>query len=127
MFLPGESQEREAWWAAVYGVAQSRTGLKPRSSKHTHNMMGVKGNRIIQVLSKLCAKFADPYRVSNKYTVTHINTFCLLFLIEVLEKARATHSSILAWETASTEEPREAIVYGVTKSQTRLNSCSNID
>ena len=45
--------------------------------------MGVKGNRIIQVLSKLCAKFADPYRVSNKYTVTHINTFCLLFQHDV--------------------------------------------
>ena len=24
-FLPGESQGREAWWAAVYGVAQSWT------------------------------------------------------------------------------------------------------
>ena len=26
--LPGESQGRGAWWAAVYGVAQSRTRLK---------------------------------------------------------------------------------------------------
>ena len=25
VFLPGESQGREAWWAAVYGVTQSRT------------------------------------------------------------------------------------------------------
>ena len=25
VFLPGESQGRAAWWAAVYGVAQSRT------------------------------------------------------------------------------------------------------
>ena len=25
VFLPRESQERGAWWAAVYGVAQSRT------------------------------------------------------------------------------------------------------
>ena len=25
VFLPGESQGRGAWWAAVYGVAQSRT------------------------------------------------------------------------------------------------------
>ena len=25
MFLPGESQGRGAWWAAVYGVAQSDT------------------------------------------------------------------------------------------------------
>ena len=31
-FLPGESQGREAWWAAVYGVAQSWTRLKRRSS-----------------------------------------------------------------------------------------------
>ena len=28
VFLPRESQGREAWWAAVYGVAQSRTRLK---------------------------------------------------------------------------------------------------
>ena len=32
VFLPGESQGRRAWWAAVYGVAQSRTRLKWLSS-----------------------------------------------------------------------------------------------
>jgi len=32
VFLPGESQGGEAWWAAVYGVAQSRTRLKRLSS-----------------------------------------------------------------------------------------------
>ena len=32
VFLPGESQGREAWWAAIYGVAQSRTRLKRCSS-----------------------------------------------------------------------------------------------
>ena len=32
VFLPGESQGREAWWAAVYGVTQSRTLLKWLSS-----------------------------------------------------------------------------------------------
>ena len=32
VFLPGESRDRGAWWAAVYGVAQSRTGLKRLSS-----------------------------------------------------------------------------------------------
>ena len=31
-FLPGESQGQEAWLAAIYGVAQSRTRLKRRSS-----------------------------------------------------------------------------------------------
>ena len=32
VFLPGESQERGAWWAAIYGVAQSRTWLKRLNS-----------------------------------------------------------------------------------------------
>ena len=32
VFLPGESQGRGSLWAAVYGVAQSRTRLKRRSS-----------------------------------------------------------------------------------------------
>ena len=32
VFLPGESQGQEAWWAAIYAVAQSWTRLKWRSS-----------------------------------------------------------------------------------------------
>ena len=31
-FLPGESRGREAWWAAIYGVAQNHTRLKRLSS-----------------------------------------------------------------------------------------------
>ena len=34
VFLPGESQGQEAWWAAVYGVTQSRTRLKRCSSSN---------------------------------------------------------------------------------------------
>ena len=32
VFLPGNPRERGAWWAAVYGVAQSQTWLKQLSS-----------------------------------------------------------------------------------------------
>ena len=32
VFLPGESQDGAAWWAAVYGVTQSRTRLRWLSS-----------------------------------------------------------------------------------------------
>ena len=32
VFLPGESQGQGVWWAAIYGVAQSRTWLKWLSS-----------------------------------------------------------------------------------------------
>ena len=42
MFLPGESQGRGAWWAAVYGVAQSRTRLKRLSSSSSSMMMDQK-------------------------------------------------------------------------------------
>ncbi len=37
MFLPGKSQEQGAWWAAVSGVAQSRTRLKRLSSSLTNH------------------------------------------------------------------------------------------
>ena len=36
MFLPGESQGRGAWWAGVYGVAQSRIRLKQLSSSSSN-------------------------------------------------------------------------------------------
>ena len=38
VFLPGESHRR-AWWAAVYGVAQSRTRLKWLSSSSSSNIL----------------------------------------------------------------------------------------
>ena len=39
VFLPGESQGRGAWWAAVYGVTQSRTWLKWLSSSRYPSKM----------------------------------------------------------------------------------------
>ena len=36
VFLPGESQGRGTWWAAVYGVAQSQTRLKRLSSSSSN-------------------------------------------------------------------------------------------
>ena len=38
VFLPGESQERGAWWAAIYGVAQSQTRLKRLSSSSSSQL-----------------------------------------------------------------------------------------
>ena len=59
VFLPGESQGREAWLAAVYGVAQSRTRLKRRSSSsiHKHNeMISSQTNQHIHLLTFLHVK-----------------------------------------------------------------------
>ena len=39
VFLPGESQGREAWWAAVSGVAQSQTRLRRLSSSSSSSLL----------------------------------------------------------------------------------------
>ena len=39
VFLPGESQGQGAWWAAIYGVAQSRIRLKRLSSSSSISRM----------------------------------------------------------------------------------------
>ena len=44
VFLPGESQGWGAWWAAVYGVAQSQTRLKRLSS--SSSILRVKGDGV---------------------------------------------------------------------------------
>ena len=46
---------------------------------------------------------------------------------EPLEKKMATHSSILAWKILWTEEPGEAAVHGVAKSQTRLRQSTTTE
>ena len=40
VFLPGESQGRGTWWAAISGVAQSRTRLKRLSSSSSIPFQG---------------------------------------------------------------------------------------
>ena len=44
VFLPGESRDGGAWWAAVYGVQQSRTRLKRLSSSSSRDSGKIFGN-----------------------------------------------------------------------------------
>ena len=44
VFLPGKSQGRGAWWAAVYGVTQSQTRLK-RLSSSSRSWSHIPGHR----------------------------------------------------------------------------------
>ena len=48
---PGESQGRGAWWAAICGVAQSRTQLKRLSSSSSRPLMG--GETIVRKMKAL--------------------------------------------------------------------------
>ena len=62
VFLPGESQDGGAWWAAVYGVAQSRTGLKQLSSSSSRRG---KGNMLIlrrqHIQTQILELWLQPY------------------------------------------------------------------
>ena len=64
-----------AWWAAVYGVAQSRTRLKRLSS------------------------------LAAAKSRTQLSNFPFTFHFHALEKEMATYSSVLAWRIPGTAEP----------------------
>ena len=56
VFLPGESQDRGAWWAAIFGVAKSWTRLKwLRGSK----LKKEKGTNISLILPFLVIQFCS--------------------------------------------------------------------
>ena len=74
-----------AWWAAVYGVAQSRTRLKRLSSSKIYNFPGGSKVKNLPAMQKTWVQslgWEDP-----------------------LEEGMATHTSILAWKIPRTEEP----------------------
>ena len=51
---------------------------------------------------------------------TQLSDFTFTFHFHALDKAMATHSSVLAWRIPGTGEPGGAAVSGVAQSRTRL-------
>ena len=91
-----------AWWAAVYGVAQSRTRLKQLSSssvqQHVWSWMPVPYPHGSQGFSLVAQA------VKNLPTIREIWVWSL-GREDPLEKGMATHSSIFAWRIPWVEEP----------------------
>ena len=83
-------RDGRAWWAAVYGVTQSRTRLK-RLSSSSSDSDG----------KESACNVGDPVRS--------------LGWEDPLEKGMATHSSILVWRIPWTEEPGELQSMGLQK------------
>ena len=50
VFLPGESQDGGAWWAAIYGVTQSQTRLKQLNNSIQNNTLYKKYSDMITFL-----------------------------------------------------------------------------
>ena len=84
--------DRGAWWAAVYGVAQSRTRLK-RLSSSSSSIVYIRASLVAQIVKNLPAM-----------QMTRVRS---LGWEDLLEKGMAIDSS----------EDRQATVHGVEKSQ----------
>ena len=64
VFLPGESQGWGSWWAAIYGVTQSRTRLKQLSS-----------SSLLWKTKVLAIFHITYYSISEKAMAPHSSTF----------------------------------------------------
>ena len=67
-FLPGESQDGGAWWAAVYGVAQSRTRLQQVGCHFLPQFMKVKSESEV---TQSCPTLSDPMDCSPPGSSIH--------------------------------------------------------
>ena len=83
-------RDRGAWWAAIYGVAQSRTQLKQLSSSSRERICFPGG-----------ASGKEPACQCGRYNRGRFNPW----VGKIPEKEMASHSSSLAWRIPWTEEP----------------------
>ena len=129
VFLPGEFQGREAWLAAIYGVAQSRTRLKQLSTPvPTSNLWQaltcVVGEGSGTPLQYFClenpmdrgAWWAAVHGVAKSRT--RLSDLTFTFHFHALEKEMATHSSVLAWRIPGTGSLVGCHLWGRTESDT---------
>ena len=97
-------RDRGAWWAAVYGVAQSRKRLKQLSSSSQYSLASL----VAQTVKNLPATWATWVQSLGWY--------------DPLEEGMAAHSSIRAWRIPMDRGAWQATAHGVTKSQIQLNT-----
>ena len=98
-----------AWWAAVYGVAESQTRLKRLSSSSSSRGGVEEGDGAPLQYSCLenptdgGAWKAAVHGVAEGST--QLSDFIFTFHFHALEKEMATHSSVLAWRIPGMGEP----------------------
>ena len=79
VFLPGESQGQGAWWAAVYGDAQSRTRLKRLSSSSRLVIAFLPRNKylLISWLQSPSAVIFEPKKIKSVTVSTVFHLFAM--------------------------------------------------
>ena len=91
--------DRGAWWAAVYGVAQSRTRLSDFTFTHWRRQW-----QPTPVFLPGESQGRGSLMGCHLWGRTELDTTERLHF-HALEKAMATHSSVLAWRIPGTGEP----------------------
>ena len=102
VFLPGESRGRGAWWAAIYGVAQSRTRLKQlsSSSSSTHSSSFQQSSHRMTILflihSLIHSSFCPTSHLSIslsciQFTFHPVAMFSISRFIYAIKNQAATH------------------------------------
>ena len=89
-------RDREVWWAAIYGVTESRTHLM------WLNGTPLQYSCLENPLDGGAWKAAVHGVTEGQ---TQLSDFTFTFHFHALEKEMATHSSVLAWRIPGTEEP----------------------
>ena len=98
--------DREAWRAAIHGVAKSRTRLSDRTE-----LIAVLEKAMASHSSTLAWKISwteEPGRLQSmgsRKSQTRLSNFIFTFHFHALEKEMAIHSSVLAWRIPGMGEP----------------------
>ena len=127
VFLPGESRDGGAWWAAVYGVAQSRTRLKRLSSSSSRVYLEKAMAPHSSTLAWKIPWMEEPGRLQPMGSLrVGYNWMSSLALFTFLHWRRKWQPTPVFLPGESRDgEAWWAAVYGVTQSRTRLKQLSS--
>ena len=115
-------RDGEAWWAAVYGIAQSRTRLKRLSSSSSSSDRDQRRQwHPTPVLlprkshGRRSLVGCSPWGRSSR---TRLSDLTFTFHVHALETEMATHSSVPAWRIQGRGSLVDCCLWGRTESDT---------
>ena len=143
--IPGDGG---AWWAALYGVAQSQTGLKRLSSSSSNTYMGPRFLKVKSFFNYQRRAKVATFAMCIQTLWAHVleagwiqvlgDLSHLQFLLYLLLMSPMRHVSLALHIFASTyidmfrelvmdREAWRAAIHGVTKSRTRLSDWTKLN
>ena len=114
--------DRGAWWAAVHGVAGSRTGLSDFTfTFHFHALEKEMATHSSALAWKIPWTEGNCRLLSmGSQSRTGLSDFLFTFYFHALEKGMVTHSSVLVWRIPVMREPGGLPFCEVAQNRTQL-------